>query len=505
MKRPGLAALLSLALPGLGQAWLGARRRGALIALPLVLGLVTLGVAVALDPKQALDALLARGALVTILVAIAAVGLYHLFAVADAFRLGNRLARAARERADADVADAAADASVPGVAKVGVPGPPPRRRRLSVGSPLLFGALAGVIAFYGVIEFVGVRAYQASTAIFADPSTGFVVPGTSFSPRPSATAAAPTGPATKPPAPTPTPVPVPAWALDGRLNVLLIGSDEGPGRWSARMDTFVVLSIEVATGRAALISIPRYIANIPLPPESADAGGPSVRNGVFRDWLNALYVYAMGRPDDFPGGEARGYRATVGAVQELIAQPLDGAVVVNLNGFVDLVEALGGLWIDVPYTLRDVRYPLPDGSGYISITIRSGCQRLNGERALQYARSRHQDSDYGRMKRQQKVLVALARQLDPIGLLPRVPELLQIAEDNLWTTIQPDQLADMAALAAKVDTSDVRTFQFWPPETPQRLDAAGLAHIRDTVATAFDDPPGPEPSPTSTPRPCPRD
>jgi LCP family protein required for cell wall assembly len=500
MKRPGLAALLSLPLPGRGQAWLGARRRGALIALPLVLGLLALGVAVALDPKRALDALLARGALVVVLVTIAVVGVYHLLAVGDAFRLGNRLARAARERAD--VAVASSDANL---ADVGPIGPPARRRRLSFGSPLLFVALAGVITFYGVVEFVGVRAYQARTAIFADPSTGFAIPGSSFSPRPSATAAIPTGPVTEPPVPTATPVPVPAWAVDGRLNVLLIGSDAGPGRWMARMDTLVVLSIEVATGRAALISIPRYIANIPLPPESAGAGGREVVNGVFTGWLNALYVYAMGRPNDFPGGEARGFRATVGAVQELIAQPLDGAVVVDLNGFVALVEAIGGLWIDVPYTLHDDRYPLPNGRGYISITIPKGCQHLSGERALEYARSRHQDSDYGRMKRQQKVLVALARQVDPIGLLPRVPELLEIARDNLWTTIQPDQLADMAALAARVDTNDVRTFQFWPPETPQHLNAAGLQHIRDTVATAFDDPAVPEPSPTSTPRPCPRD
>jgi LCP family protein required for cell wall assembly len=478
MKRPGVAALLSLLLPGLGQAWLGSGRRGMLIAAPILVG-AAIGAGLLLgDPVGALEALLAPGVLVVVLVIIGALAAYHLLVIHDAFRLATRLTRALA---------------------------PERPRRSAVRSPLLLMALTIAMVVYGTVEFLGMRAYQATTAIFADPSTGFVVPGSSFSPRPSATAAVPTGPVTEPPAPTATPVPVPAWALDGRLNVLLIGSDEGPGRFLARMDTFVVLSIEVATGRAALISIPRYIANIPLPPESAGAGGAQVVDGVFTGWLNALYVYAMGRPNDFPGGEARGYRATVGAVQELVAQPLDGAIVVNLNGFVDLVEALGGLWIDVPYTLRDDRYPLPDGSGYISITIRSGCQLLDGERALQYARSRHQDSDYGRMKRQQKVLVALARQLDPIGLLPRVPELLQIAQDNLWTTIQLDQVADMAVLAAKVDTSDVRTFQFWPPETPQRLNAAGLQHIRDTVATAFDDPAEPDPSPTSTPRPCPRD
>ena len=366
-------------------------------------------------------------------------------------------------------------------------------------------ALAGVITFYGVIEFVGVRAYQASSAIFADPSSGFAIPGSSFSPRPTSTPVPPSGPPTEPPLPTATPVPVPPWAVDGRLNILLIGSDAGPGRWMARMDTLVVLTIDIATARAALVSIPRYIANVPLPPESADAGGKEVVDGVFTGWLNALYVYAMGRPDDFPGGDARGFRATVGAVQELVGVPLDGAVEVDLNGFVDLVEAIGGLWIDVPYSLHDDRYPLPNGGGYIAITIPKGCQHMSGERALEYARSRHQDSDYGRMKRQQKVLIALARQVDPIGLLPRVPELLEIARDSLWTTIQPDQIAEMAVLAAKVDTNDVRTFQFWPPETPQHLNAAGLQHIRDTVATAFDDPLVPEPSPSASPRPCPRD
>jgi hypothetical protein len=104
--------------------------------------------------------------------------------------------------------------------------------------------------------------------------------------------------------------------------------------------------------------------------------------------------------------------------------------------------------------------------------------------------------------------VALARQVDPIALLPQVPKLLNIARDNLWTTLQPNDIADMAALAAKVDTSDIRTFQFWPPETPQHLNAAALKHIRDTVATALDDPvgsgSGPTPAPTAKPAPCPR-
>jgi LCP family protein required for cell wall assembly len=480
----GVAALLSAVVPGLGQARLGAGRRGALIALPWVAIIVVAAVLAIADPRGALDTILSPGMIVGILVLIVGMGAYHLAAVIDAFRLGRRL-NAVPERA----IDAA-----------------PTRRRLP-GSPLLVLSLAGVVALYGMVELVGYRANEARSAIFADPSSGFAIPGSSFAPRPSPTGSpgplgTPAGPTTAP-IPTPTPEPIPAWAVDGRLNLLLIGSDAGPGRWMARMDSINVVSVEIATGRVAIFSLWRYTGNVPLPPESAGA----FKNGRFPDWLNALYVYAMGHPDQFPGGDARGFRATAGAVQELIGQPLDGAIVVNLNGFVDLVDAIGGLWIDIPFSVHDDHYALPDGSGYKVLNFSAGCQKLDGERALEYARTRHQDSDFGRMRRQQRVIIALARQLDPIAMLPRVPDLLGIARDNLWTTIQPDEIADLAELAARVDTNDVQYYLFWPPQTPQRLDTAGIQHVRDVVGGIFDGPSPssePTPEPTSAPKPCPR-
>jgi LCP family protein required for cell wall assembly len=273
----------------------------------------------------------------------------------------------------------------------------------------------------------------------------------------------------------------------------MIGSDAGPDRWSLRTDTMIVLSIDIATGQAALFGIPRNMVGVPLPPESAGA----FANGRFPGLLNALYVYAMGHPASFPGGDTRGFRAVTGAIQELVGVRLDGVVVVNLAGFVGLVDAIGGLWIDVPVRLMDAKYPLEDGSGHIRLDIQPGCQLLDGRMALAYARSRHQDSDYGRMRRQQQVLVALARQVDPLELVARVPDLLAIAKDNLWTTIKRSEVADLAALAARADVAHVKAVMFVPPRYPSHLSSSEISKIRAVVRTVFE---GAE-KPTATPRP----
>ena len=156
------------------------------------------------------------------------------------------------------------------------------------------------IGLYGGVELLGVRAFQAASAIFVQPSGGFQIPTSSFEPEeteplPSGSSGPLGTPApTVPPGPTPTPGP--AWAQDGRLNLLLIGSDAGPGRWLARTDTMVVLSVDAASGRAAMFGVPRNMLNVPLPPESAGA----FVNGRYPSLLNSLFVYAGRTPDPVP-------------------------------------------------------------------------------------------------------------------------------------------------------------------------------------------------------------
>jgi LCP family protein required for cell wall assembly len=280
---------------------------------------------------------------------------------------------------------------------------------------------------------------------------------------------------------------------DGRLDLLLLGADTGPGRFSTRTDTVILLSVDLETCRAALFGFPRNMTNVPLPGESAGA----YPGGRFPEFLFALWRRAMEQPESFPGDDSvRGWRAVSGAIQELAGVPIDGMVAVNLNGFVRLVDALGGLWIDVPRRLRDPTYPLEDGSGNVAIDIRRGCQKLGGRLALAYARSRHQDDDYQRMRRQQQVLTAFRRQFDPLALLPRINDLFDIAEGNLHMFIDLNTAGDLAALASGVNPDRIRRVTFSPPRYTSPLDDATIARIRTTVRTVFD---GQEPQPTPSP------
>lgn len=442
---PGRAAFLSFVLPGLGQIALGSFSRGIVLALPILATVVIAAFFILADHAGLISGLFDPTVILALVALDVLLGLLHLIAIGDAYWL-------ARRRAIASAWSRGA------------------------GSPkLLAGLLAVTFVVHGAIGAIGVEAYDTLNAVFTSPGAGYTIPTPSFAPSGS-------------PAPGATPFdvspfPGPAWAADGRLNILLIGNDGGPGRWELRTDTMVMLSVDVATGNAALFGVPRNIVNVPLAPE--DAG--IFADNRYPDLLNSLYVYAVQHPKQFPGAtpEEKGFRAVTGAIQQLLGVPLDGVVTVNLNGFVDLVDALGGLWINVPGEVYDTAYPLEDGSGYVTIDIKAGCQHLNGHFALAFARSRHMDSDYQRMGRQQLTLEALARQVDPIGLLPKVPDLLTIAKDNFWTTFQPSDIGRLARFAATIDTARIQNVLFIPPTYPEYLGTKEIKAIQKAVKTVF--------------------
>jgi polyisoprenyl-teichoic acid--peptidoglycan teichoic acid transferase len=463
------SAALSFLLPGLGQGASGAILRGTVLAIP-VLVLVGFGIAaLGHGGIRLAGELLQPGVIVAILVVDGLLLVYRGAVIVDAYLLTRRLHPV---RSDT------------------------RSRGISIGvlAVLLLTTLS-MHAWLGVVELKTYNAIAAITSPYGP--NGGIGELPSFSPSPTPlpgeTPGAPT------PTPSPTPAPPPPWAADGRLNLLLVGGDAGPGRWSLRTDTMILASVDVATGRTALFGIPRNLVNVPLPPESAAAFACR----CFPQLLNALYVYAGAHPELFPGGDARGYLALQGAVSALTGVQVDGMLVVDLNGFVRLVNALGGININVPYAIYDPRYPLENGSGDVQLYIRAGQQHMDGHLALAYARTRHQDDDYHRMERQQQVLLALRQAVNPCSLIPRLPELIDIAGQSLWTDLAVSDLPDILALAARVSARSISRYAFDPPAIPEYLNAAGVAKVRAMVANAFRVQATPTPGPAGSGAPTP--
>jgi anionic cell wall polymer biosynthesis LytR-Cps2A-Psr (LCP) family protein len=114
---------------------------------------------------------------------------------------------------------------------------------------------------------------------------------------------------------------------------------------------------------------------------------------------------------------------------------------------------------------------------------------MNGYTALAYARSRHQDSDYGRMGRQQAVLVALRAQLKPCDLVPKIPSLMSALGSAFWTDMPASDAPALAALAEKVGTSNVKSIELVPSLTGNPvgfLTIGRVATVRNIVAHGLD-------------------
>jgi LCP family protein required for cell wall assembly len=502
-RSPSVAAALSFLVPGLGQGWAGARRRGVLVAVPFIAFIALVLVALVSSPD--------RGSFVglmlqpTVLLGFFALNLvlllYRSWAILDA----DRVARGINGRLTPRSGVATVVLAVLLLFTVGLhgvvayvdwngydaiglfPGDAPGGNGPNYGDGIADTAADLEAAADEPVESPGASAALSELAASMDPATASDDLTSSSSPSPSTSASSS-------PSPTPTPG-TPYWATDGRLNVLLIGGDAGPGRVGLRTDSMTLLTVDLKTARAALFGFPRNLQNVPLPPKYQSL----YKCRCFPDLLNALYRYAQSRPDVFPGnGVTRGYRALSDTIGYLANVKIDGVVSIDLNGFVKVVDSLGGLWINVPYRIYDRAYPKEDGSGTKVLIINPGYQRLNGSMALAFARTRHQDSDYGRMQRQQLTLLAIRKQLNPCSMLPRLSQLVKIAKESLWTNVPVSQLPGLIALADRVDTGRISKRTFVPPTINEHITASDVTKIRKAIRDAFK---GAAPLPDETPPP----
>jgi LCP family protein required for cell wall assembly len=216
--------------------------------------------------------------------------------------------------------------------------------------------------------------------------------------------------------------------------VLLLGVDQRGGE-PTRSDTIILANLDFERNEARVLSVPRDLyVEIPY--------------GFLWHKINAAYAI----------GENPERAALVGGGSGLMTATLrynfgidviDEVAVVNFEGFVEGVDALGGIDLIVPRRLVDSRYP--DGMRTITVVFEPGQQHMNGARALRYARIRHADSDFGRIQRQQEVILAVQQKASNPAIILKAPSLLSVLRDGaLKTSLTLDEQVRLARWGASL-------------------------------------------------------
>jgi LCP family protein required for cell wall assembly len=306
-------------------------------------------------------------------------------------------------------------------------------------------------------------------------------PGTDQAPTDPTTTIAP---ATTIPAAAPV---APPSGIFQPVSVLLLGGDAGPGRPGLRTDVIDVVTFIPATGRAALFGIPRNFGSVPLP----DTLAGRYRGGVFPRLINGLHGAIEADPGPYAGHANAGAEALEDTIGLLLGIDIDYHALVDMGGFVDVIDALGGVTIDVPTPVVDRLSPPKEGEDFREYVIPAGVQHLDGHQALAYVRSRTASNDYDRMARQRCVLAALAGQVGALDLFAAVPRLATALESNVSTDVPIDLLPALIRVAANVESPNVITVRFVPPEYTDGTGPGGqvmpdTALIREVVQATLD-------------------
>ncbi len=200
------------------------------------------------------------------------------------------------------------------------------------------------------------------------------------------------------------------------------------------------------------------MVNVPLPD-----GVGAWECDCFPRLLNDLYIAGIESPNAFPGPQEPEVNAVKAGIGHLLGIDIHYYALVTLDGFVGVIDALGGVTVDVQFNIVDEEYPHEDGVTRESIDIPVGPNDFDGHMALAYTRIRRHANDYARMQRQRCVLEAAIEQASPLDFVRGFPQLANVLEDSLRTDIPRSRLVDFVQLARKVDTSEIVTLRFIPP------------------------------------------
>ena len=271
--------------------------------------------------------------------------------------------------------------------------------------------------------------------------------------------------------------------------VLLMGSDEGDDRLGLRTDTMIIALVHQASGRAALVSVPRNLQRLQFPP-----GTPLAKrypNG-FEDseggLVNSLYITVDNDKElkaaYGTGAAEAGVHALIEGLSFSLGITLDDYALINSCGFVKVVDAVGGITIDI-----DKELPMPSKlrcSNYrLTPTIGPGETYMDGTKALGYVRSRTGDSDYQRMDRQRLLLQTIADEVGIGDLLLRFSELADAVKDNVRTSMSVEEARSLLASLQNGDQKFDSVGLAPPLVEPANPDYVAIKALMQTIRTAL--------------------
>jgi LCP family protein required for cell wall assembly len=259
-----------------------------------------------------------------------------------------------------------------------------------------------------------------------------------------------------------------------RKNILLLGIDRRPGeQFISRTDTMMLVSVDPETNQIAILSIPRDLYVV-IP-------------GRGQDRINTAFVY--GSAGNNPAG---GAQLAMQTVEYNLGVPVNDYVLVDFGAVIEGIDAIGGIDIDVPFEIYDPTFP-DMNYGYSPLYVPAGMQHMDGETALKYARTRHQDNDFQRAQRQQQVIMAVRQKVLGLGLpglLGQAPFLYQRLSSGIRTDLSLEQIISLATTSAGISSENIRTAVLdqdyvMPYVTPQG--ASVLVPLNDRIAPLIED------------------
>ena len=288
------------------------------------------------------------------------------------------------------------------------------------------------------------------------------------------------------------------WNGRRHVNIALLASDNAYDRVGTRTDSMTVASIDTQTGNTVLLGLPRNLEHFPMPPGPARNAFPYGFTGDGPQnpgLLNEVFDYATNHPEIMPGvaQKQRGPLMVTRTISGIIDQPIDYYILVDMFGFADIIDAIGGVKIKIVN-------PIPYGtSGGV---LQPGDRVLSGKEALWYGRSRNDSDDYTRMGRQKCLLHAVVRQANPEKVLLKFEKLASATKRAIATNIPQELLPAMVRLAEKAHgNAKITSLNFVPPLiTTAHPD---LTLIRKLSANAIGEKPAASPTTSSSTSPSP--